>query len=218
MLPVEPQVLAAFALTVLAIVLSPGPDTLLILRSALAGGPAAGLAAVAGVQAGLLVHTALAAAGLSAVIAASPAVLSAVGLAGAGYLGWLGVASLRDDGPLALDAATGAPALGRVVRAAALTNLLNPKVIVLFVALYPNFLRPAGAPVAAQLAVLSAVLIGINVAWQAGLALAADAARRRLLRPGALRALRLATGIALLVFAALMLAERIAALGGIARP
>ncbi len=208
-LPVEPALLGAFAVTALAIVVSPGPDTLLILRYALAGGPGAGLSAVAGVQLGLLVHTALAAAGLSVVIAASPLLLSIVGLAGAAYLAWLGATSLSGGGPLTLDATATAPPRGRAVRDAALTNLLNPKVIVLFVALYPNFLSLGRAPVVAQLVLLSAVLIAINVAWQAALALAADAARRRLLHPRAQRALRIGCGAALLVFAALMAGERL---------
>lgn len=214
MLPVEPTLLAAFALTALAIVVSPGPDTLLILRYALGAGPAAGLAAVAGVQLGLLIHTALAAAGLSVVIAASPWLLSTVGLVGAGYLAWLGVSSLGGADPLALAATAPPRSIGRAVRAAALTNLLNPKVIVLFVALYPNFITLDRAPVPAQLALLSGVLIAINVSWQAGLALAVDAARRLLLRPGAQRALRVGSGAALLIFALVLLAERVAAIVG----
>jgi threonine/homoserine/homoserine lactone efflux protein len=165
------------------------------------------------VQLGLLIHTALAAAGLSVVIAGSPWLLNTVGLVGAGYLAWLGVSSLGDEGPLALEAA--APrAIGRAVRAAALTNLFNPKVIMLFVALYPNFITLDRAPLAAQLALLSGVLIAINVAWQAGLALAADAARRVLLRPAARRALRVGSGAALLVFALVLLAGRLAAIVG----
>ncbi len=212
MLPVAPPQLGAFVLTAVAIVISPGPDTLLILRYALGAGPGAGLCAVAGVQLGLLVHTSLAAGGLSVLIASSPLLLTIVGLAGAGYLGWLGVASLKDVGPLALSGQAAPRDKRRALRDAALTNLFNPKVIVLFVALYPNFITLGRASVAAQLGVLSAVLIAINVSWQVALALAADAARRRLLRPGAQRALRLGSGAALLIFAGLMIAERLNAL------
>ena len=71
-MPVDLATLGAFVLAATAIVVSPGPDTMLILRYALTGGRPVGFAAVAGVQLGMLVHTALAAAGVSAIIASSP--------------------------------------------------------------------------------------------------------------------------------------------------
>src|SRR5512134_531989 len=101
-MPVEPGTLAAFALTAAAIVVSPGPDTFLILRSALAG-RSAGYAAVLGVQLGLLVHTALAVFGLSLLIAHSPVLFDAIAVAGALYLAYLGIRGLRASGPLAVD-------------------------------------------------------------------------------------------------------------------
>ena len=81
-MPVDLATLGAFAITAGAIAVSPGPDTMLILRYALTSGQTAGLAAVAGVQIGLVVHTALAAAGLSALIASSPALFRGLAVAG----------------------------------------------------------------------------------------------------------------------------------------
>jgi threonine/homoserine/homoserine lactone efflux protein len=75
--------LAAFVLAISAIVLSPGPDTMLILRYTMNGGQRVGLATVAGVQAGLAVHTTLAVLGLSLVIASSPTLFQAIAVAGA---------------------------------------------------------------------------------------------------------------------------------------
>ena len=67
---------------------------------------------------------------------------------------------------------------GRACRDAILCNVLNPKVIVLFLALYPNFLAIGRGDVSGQVAILSAVLVAINVAWQVGLVHAAEFTRR----------------------------------------
>jgi threonine/homoserine/homoserine lactone efflux protein len=207
-LPVDPALLLGFSATSAAIVVSPGPDTLVILRHALAGGRGRGLAAVGGVQAGLLVHTALAALGISALIAASPVLFKGMAVAGAVYLAWLGLRSLAARGGIRVDSGSAPGSRWQAAREAMLTNLLNPKVLVLFFALYPNFIAPGG-PVAVQIGLLSAILIAINVAWQAGLALFADRARRWLARPAVDRVLNRGVGICLLVFAGLLLVEHV---------
>lgn len=208
-MPVDLPVLAAFALAAAAVVISPGPDTLLILRAGLAGGRRDAFAAVAGVQAGLIVHTALAALGVSAVIAAWPAALKAVAIAGALYLGWLGAKALRG-------AASTAPANDRrragamsAFRDAVATNLLNPKVILLFLALFPNFIDPGRGAVGRQLATLAATLIAINLAWQGPMAWAAARFARRLAEPRTARRLSAATGGAFLGFAVLLLVSHV---------
>ncbi len=203
-MPVEPATLAAFALTAAAIVVSPGPDTFLILRSALTG-RAAGYAAVLGVQLGLLVHTAFAIFGLSLLIAHSPVLFNAVAVGGAVYLAYLGIQGLRATGALAID---GGPAVTKPLRAlrdAMLTNLLNPKVLVLFLALYPNFVASTRGQVPAQLLTLSATLIAINVAWQAPLAWGAHKLRRWLLRPKITGAIARTASAVLIAFAVLLL-------------
>lgn len=136
---IEPSTLLAFGLTAAVIVMSPGPDTVVIVRHALSAGRSEGLAAVLGVQLGLIIHTSLAALGISALIAASPALFRTLSLAGALYLAWLGVRLLTAQGPawIRTTPPTGA---WRAGREALLTNLLNPKVLVLFLALYPNFI------------------------------------------------------------------------------
>ena len=94
-MPVEAATLGAFVIAVAAIVVSPGPDTMVILRYALASGRRAGFAAVAGVQLGLMVHTVLAVLGVSLIIASSPVLFKLVAVAGAAYLAWLGVQGFR---------------------------------------------------------------------------------------------------------------------------
>jgi threonine/homoserine/homoserine lactone efflux protein len=208
MIPVEAATLGAFALAAAVIVVSPGPDTALILRNAIGQGRRAGAATVLGVQIGLVGHTIAAVAGLSLLIAAVPAALDAIALAGAAYLAWLGIASLRAD-PIPVGGSGGTGRLIACGRDAAMTNLLNPKVILLYLALMPGFVDPARGPVAPQLVTLAATLIVINVAWQLPLALAAGAMREPLLRPSVQRAVLRATGIVLLGFAVLLVVERL---------
>lgn len=200
--------LGAFALAAAAIVISPGPDTMVILRSALASGRSAGVAAVAGVQLGLLVHTALAAAGVSALIASSPLLFKAMAVAGACYLAWLGFRSL--GGAAAVVGAGEPVGSGRACRDALFSNILNPKVVVLFLALYPNFIDASRGNVAGQIAILSVLLLFINASWQTALVLGAELARRRLTQPAVQKIIGRLSGSILLAFAAAMLWEHVA--------
>jgi Putative threonine efflux protein len=207
-LPVDPPLLAQFALAAGAIVVSPGPDTLVILRHALGSGRLAGFAAVLGVQLGILVHTTLAAAGISALIATSPLLFRGVAILGTIYLGWLGIRALVSGG--ALQWAEAAPATRwRALRQAMLTNLLNPKVLLLFFALYPNFIVAGRVPLALQIGVLSAVLLTMNTVWQVGLAAFANSARRWLTDARTMRAIDVSVGLVLLGFAVLLFVEHV---------
>ena len=208
-MPVDSATLLAFATAVLAIVVSPGPDTVLILRYALTSGQKAGFAAVAGVQLGLILHTLLAVLGISLIIASSPLLFRSVAIAGAAYLAWLGLQAFREGGLMTLDGPRQPVSAIKACRDAILTNILNPKVIILFLALLPNFVAVERGNVPAQLITLSAALISINVAWQAPMAWAANGIRRRLLRPRVQRAVSRVTGTILLTFAGLLLYEHI---------
>ncbi len=215
MFPTDPAVLAAFITTVIAIIISPGPDTIVILRHAINGGRGDGLAAVTGVQLGLVVHTALAVAGISLIVASSPMLFKGVTVIGAAYLAWLGLKSFKGGGGLTLNKpgddnadATGAGA-GRALREAALCNILNPKVILLFLALFPNFVDYGRGNVAEQLLGLSVILIVINIFWQAPMALAADALSRWLSNPAVRQNVNRASGATLIIMAALMLVQHL---------
>jgi len=209
MFPIEPPVLGAFVVAAVAIIVSPGPDTIIILRHALTGGRRIGLAAVSGVQLGLVAHTALAVVGISLIIVSSPGLFKAVTFAGAAYLAWLGLQSLKDTGGLHVRAGSVPAWAGQACREAALCNILNPKVILWFLALLPNFVDPARGDVTAQLITLSLVLIALNILWQAPMALAADGLRRWIGRPEVGRAVNRVSGVILIVMAALMLAQHL---------
>jgi len=210
MLPIELPVLGAFIIASGAIVMSPGPDTILIIRYTLSSGQRVGFATVFGVQLGLLVHTALAVAGVSVIIASSPALFRMVAIAGAAYLGWLGIQGFRGGGS-ALSINGGGSVVGsaKACRDAILTNILNPKVIDLFLALFPNFVEPSRGNTTGQLITLAVTLIVINIFWQAPLAWAAERFRRWLGKPSVQLAVNRGTGLVLLAFATLMLYEHL---------
>lgn len=210
MLPIDLPMLFGFVAAAAVLVISPGPDTMLIIRHALTSGPRAGLAALAGIQVGLVGHTLLAVAGLSLLIVSSPILYKGVAVAGAIYLGYLGIQALR-AGVMMLGAERAAPRTSawRAAREACLTNLLNPKVILLFIALMPQFVNPARGQAALQLVVLAAALVIVNVAWQLPVALGAVAMRRWLAAPRTQRAINRLTFIVFSGFAVLMLYEHL---------
>ena len=207
-MPVETAVLGAFIVAVTALVMSPGPDTMLILRTTLTSGPKVGLATVAGVQVGLAFHTGLAVLGVSLIIASSPLLFKTVAIAGAAYLGWLGVQGLRGGGALGLSGGR-AVGVGKAFRDAILCNILNPKVILLFLALFPNFVDTGRDDVPIQLIALAATLVAINVLWQAPMPWAAEAVRRWMISPAVAGAMARGTGAVLVAFALLMLYEHL---------
>lgn len=208
-LPIDPPLLGAYVLTVLAIVLSPGPDTVLIVRHSLTSGRRVGLATVAGVQVGLAIHTMLAVFGVSLIIASSPVLFKSLAIAGAAYLAWLGLQGFRSHGALRFHADRPAVGAARAARDAIFCNLLNPKVVVLFLALLPNFVDAERDDVTQQLITLALILVAINIIWQAPIALAANHVRRFLKNQKAERAISYGTGIILIGFAALMIYDHI---------
>ena len=209
MIPIDPTLLGGFIVAAVAIIVSPGPDTIVILRHALTGGRGTGLAAVSGVQLGLLVHTALAVVGISLLVASSPVLFQGLTVIGAVYLAWLGIQSLRGVGGLEVEPGAAHAGAARACREAALCNILNPKVILWFLALLPNFVNPEAGDVIAQLIALSALLIALNILWQAPMALAADGVRRWLGRPETMHAVNRVSGVILLGMAALMLGQHL---------
>jgi threonine/homoserine/homoserine lactone efflux protein len=139
--------LALFALTVLVLNATPGVDMAFTLVSTLRGGMRGGLAAAAGVSTGCVVHALAATFGLAALMVASSAAFNLVKWAGAAYLLWLAVGMLR-TGLRAAPAVAGAPAATgsapqppwAVFRQGFMTNVLNPKVALFFLALLPQFI------------------------------------------------------------------------------
>jgi threonine/homoserine/homoserine lactone efflux protein len=137
-----------FAATVLVLNATPGVDMMLTLARTLQFGVRGGLASALGACAGCLLHTLAAAFGLAALMAASSAAFTVVKWAGAAYLAWLALgmarAAWRGEAP-ASPAAAAAPLATALFRQGMLTNVLNPKVALFFLALLPQFIG-ADAP------------------------------------------------------------------------
>lgn len=184
----------AFVGVVLVVLCVPGPDFLVIFRHAL-GGYRRGCQAAAGVMAGLCLHTFIAAAGLATLIATHPAAFNTIRLAGAGYLTWLAATSLRSvlarrtshrvntgDEP----GDDGSPA--HPFRDGFLTDALNPKAVLFFVGLLPQFLNPQGS-VVVQTLLLAGTTIVLAVLWWITLIYAIQKGLRILTRPRVRRAI-----------------------------
>lgn len=130
-----------FIVTAVLLNLSPGPDTFYILGRSIAQGRGAGIASALGIAAGSLVHTFAAAVGLSALLAASAYAFLAVKLAGAAYLAYLGLRMLFSRATAAaIPAGFSSSGFRAAFRQGLLTNLLNPKVALFFLAFMPQFI------------------------------------------------------------------------------
>ena len=201
--------LPAFALVSTLLILAPGPDSLLVLRNTLRHGRRGGWVTATGTMSGLLAWAVAAAFGLSALLQASQLGYDAVRLAGAGYLLWLGVSSLwasrgAHAGPDGEPAGAAGPAPGpagwrRVYLNGLLSNLLNPKIGVFFIAFLPGFI-PAGAPAPLFPLALGLWFIAETGAWLATLAWMAARGAGWLRRSPVRRWLERVTGVALIGF------------------
>jgi threonine/homoserine/homoserine lactone efflux protein len=182
-MPVDPSLLAGYLLACLVLVVTPGPDMAFVLGQTLSGGARRGWAATAGVYAGVGVHILLAALGVAALVAANPALFTALRIAGAIYLLWLGAQAIR--AALRSPAADGAPeppaiSLGAAFRQGFVTNLLNPKVGLFFLAFVPLFVDPARSPAWVQMLILGPLLPAIALPFYALLIPAASRIAGRL--------------------------------------
>jgi threonine/homoserine/homoserine lactone efflux protein len=170
--------IAAFTAAAVLIVLLPGPDTLVVVRSILRGGRSKGVACAAGNLCGLAVWVAAASFGLAALLRASEVGYTVLRIAGACYLTYLGVQAWRSRGRVEQPADGPGPSrpgvLGIGFRAGLLTNLLNPKVGVFFVTFLPGFV-PQGAPVGLTSLLFGAIFVLLTTGyWVVLLGLAAQ--------------------------------------------
>lgn len=160
---VSSETLLVFIAAAAVLVVIPGPNHIYIIARSAAEGRRAGFASAFGVETGTLVHVGVAAAGLSYLIAASDTAFNVVRYLGAAYLVYLGVRALWRHHPLPEAAAVRPQRLRRVYVEGAVVNLLNPKVILFFLAFLPQFVdREAGA-VPLQIVVLGSVLMVLGL-------------------------------------------------------
>ncbi|WP_439026062.1 LysE family translocator [Haloarchaeobius sp. DT45] len=201
--------LLAFVPAALAVVLAPGPDTMVVLARGLDGGRRAGIAAACGTATGVLLHTLAAVAGLSVLLRTSALAYRLVTYVGAAYLVYLGVQTLRDDEEFDVSAAavSGDASATRAYRQALAVNVSNPKVAVFVLAFLPQFV-PAGTAAPGEMLLLGVVYAALGLAYLALLAVFASQARRVVARSERLpRVLRAVSGSVLVGFAALLVID-----------
>jgi RhtB (resistance to homoserine/threonine) family protein len=184
---IDSQVVA-FTVVAAALTVSPGADTLLVVRNVLRGGRRDGIVTTFGICSGLFVHATLSAVGVSMLLMHSATAFYLVKIAGAGYLAWLGLQSLANAvrGSLHPGASDGHATPGPVARRRCflegfLTNLLNPKVAVFYLALLPQFIGPTD-PVFAKSLLLAAIHYAEGIVWLVGLSILLDRTRRFILK------------------------------------
>jgi threonine/homoserine/homoserine lactone efflux protein len=166
--------LLGFALVSLGMVLTPGPNMIYLISRSITQGSSAGLISLGGVALGFVFYMLCAALGITALVFAVPYAYDALRLAGAAYLLWLAWQALKPNGrspfqvrKLAVDGPGKLFAMGLV------TNLLNPKVAMLYLALLPQFIDPVQGSVLTQSLTLGFTQIAISVSVNALIALAA---------------------------------------------
>ena len=174
-MPGTPAILGVFVIGLL-MVLTPGPNMIYLVSRTITQGKRAGAVSLAGVGVGFLVYLAATNLGLAAVFVAVPDLYLALRLAGACYLAWLAFKALRPGGravfdPVQLDH----DSLPRLFAMGLFTNLLNPKVAVMYLSLIPQFERPEAGHLVLQGFLLGGVQIAVSLAVNLAIVFAAAA-------------------------------------------
>lgn len=171
------------ALVELGLALTPGPNMVYLVSRSISQGWRAGMMSLAGTATGFVVYMMMANLGLAAVFFVVPWLFVALKIAGALYLLWLAYKTLRPGGKSMFETASlPRDSLGKLFRMGLITNLLNPKVAILYLALIPQFIDPAAGSVVAQGFQLGAIQIAVGVAVNGAFILAAATIAAFLLR------------------------------------
>ncbi|WOT38486.1 LysE family translocator [Streptomyces coeruleorubidus] len=202
----ETTTLAAFLAVDLLLVFTPGADWAYAITAGVRGRSV--VPAVAGLIAGYAGYTLLAVAGLVVIVANSATLLTALTLAGAGYLVWLGCGVLRQPAVLTASEDEAGSSPLRVMLKGAGTSGLNPKALLLYFSLFPQFIDPAGGwPVATQTGLLGTLhMTACAVVYLAVGVLARTVLRTR---PAAARAVTRVSGALMIAIGGFLLVERL---------
>jgi len=189
----DSQVLAFVALAAV-LTITPGADTVLVVRNSAAAGAVVGIRTAMGICSGLFAHATLSALGLSLVLVHSATLFIVLKLAGAAYLVWLGVQSLRRafSPECFLSGRRESPG-GRPFVQGLLTNVLNPKVAAFYLALLPQFIGP-GDPALLKSLLLAGIHSAMGLCWLAVVSLAVSRTRQAFSGGRLARSLHVLTG------------------------
>jgi threonine/homoserine/homoserine lactone efflux protein len=196
----------AFAAIAALLVLSPGPNLFLLLKNTPMRGQTVGLLNVLGMALAILCHATLSLAGLSALVVASSTAFAVIKLLGAAYLVYLGLMALREAWRGSRVAATidvaSTPVATHARSAVAegwLTNILNPKPSMFYLAAFPQFLDPSGSIIVEGLT-LGCLHAAMALMWYGFVVVAVDKVRATLSRPVVARVVKAVSGTILIAF------------------
>lgn len=170
------DILISFVVATSALAISPGPDNIYVLLQSIAHGKKYGLATVAGLISGCIVHTTLVAFGVSTLIKENDYVYLAIKLFGAGYLLYLAYKVYKSSSALELNS-RGIPkkSVTQLYKQGVIMNVLNPKVSLFFLALFPGFLFSDSLSTVWQFYVLGFIFMGVSLVIFAGIAILSGA-------------------------------------------
>jgi threonine/homoserine/homoserine lactone efflux protein len=151
---IDPAKFALFITVSWALIIAPGPDMLYVITRGMAHGRRAGMLSALGVICGILVHTIAAALGLTLIFQTSALAFLAVKYLGAAYLIYLGIKSWRERNGFALQISSSPVSSGQLFWQGVLSNVLNPKIAIFFLAFLPQFVDKSSSQMTLQLIVL----------------------------------------------------------------
>jgi threonine/homoserine/homoserine lactone efflux protein len=181
---VDSHALVSFGVAAFALIVVPGPSVLFVMSRGVALGRRAAVVTAMGNAVGIYLQVVAVALGVGAVIERSVVLLGAIRLLGAAYLVYLGVQAIRHRRALAsvLDLGAAAPERRSLALEGFVVGVSNPKWIVFFTAILPQFIDPAGAPVALQMLALGAIAVAIAIVSDSVWGMLAGTARSWLAR------------------------------------
>ncbi|EHK9017303.1 LysE family translocator [Vibrio vulnificus] len=202
----------AFLIAITILTLTPGLDTALVIRNTTRAGLQDGCMTSLGICCGLFVHALFSAIGISAILAQSGELFQLVKMTGAAYLIWLGFSSLKSlmtsgAGLSVAQMAQQSYDAKRSLREGFLSNVLNPKTAVFYLAFLPQFVNPEGSPLL-QSMTMAGIHFVIAMVWQCGLAGALNSAKNLLKNTQFMKWMEGATGAVLVALGIKLLVEK----------
>src|SRR5690606_3955794 len=167
------ETLISFSVATLALAISPGPDNIYVLTQSLVNGTKSGIATTAGLISGCIVHTTLLAFGISAIITASDKVFYGIKIFGACYLLYLAYKVFKSDEHISLAENAPKKSYAQLFKTGVIMNLVNPKVMIFFLAFFPGFLWDKEGNTVIQFYILGITFMVISFITFSTIALAA---------------------------------------------
>lgn len=156
------ETLLSFSIATLALALSPGPDNIYVLTQSLANGTKSGIATTAGLISGCIVHTTLLAFGISAILIASEEIFYGIKVLGACYLLYLAFKVYKSDSSISINQNAPKKSYFELFKIGVVMNLVNPKVMIFFLALFPGFLWDLEGNTVVQIYILGIVFMIVS--------------------------------------------------------